>query len=344
MNRSKAPFSPIGKLLPLLVLSVVTSSVSVMVRAQDAEQQNFGHARTTRLTTLRATPAGDGAPLRALLANETLRWVEGERRDGFLRVIQERGPVGWVNEADLAAIEPPLLVAVAEAATACATTLSACPTHGCATDGTPHALLNRQKRRAPLAGAAPLLTFPDFKHLQQQSDALVGQAHELDATQRAQLSALQTTAGPVSEGATVQVAGFIATGPAVPHANLGGESVNCQLSGVGNNDFHISIVPATNGTEFTGIVVEMIPQNRIAAWNLAKLKKAQQQRRPVLVTGALFYDNAHTVNNDPQSTSTQPKRFSLWEIHRISDFRVCLKAGGGCDPAQVSQWNPLSAL
>ena len=333
-----------GSAIQRILFRVVASIFCATPRAQDADQQSFGHARTAHLTTLRATPAADGTALRALLADENVRWVEGERRNGFLRVIQERGPIGWVAEADLTAVQAPTLVVEAEAATACATNLGTCPTSGCAASGTPHALLNRQKRRAPLAGAARLVTFADFKRLQQQADDLVGQAHELAATERAQLVALQTSAGKVSEGNRVSVSGFLAKGPGAPHANSGGESVNCQLTGAPNNDVHISIVPQSGASEFAGIVVEMIPQNRPAPWSLANLKKAQQQKRRVLVIGPLFYDNAHTVNDDPQSSSTQPKRFSLWEIHRIGDFRVCRKVNNHCDPTQLSQWQPLSAL
>jgi hypothetical protein len=64
---------------------------------------------------------------------------------------------------------------------------------------------------------------------------------------------------------------------------------------------------------------------------------------PVLVVGGLLYDNEHLVNDDPsQPKGGQPKRFSLWEIHPITEFLVCEQAGG-CDPVARAQWTALSA-
>ena len=80
-------------------------------RSQDVEQNSFGTAVTTRATTLRATAAAEGTALRFLAANEPLRWVENEQRNGFLRVIQARGPVGWVAESDLGDVQRAVLVA-----------------------------------------------------------------------------------------------------------------------------------------------------------------------------------------------------------------------------------------
>jgi hypothetical protein len=322
----------------LLIACMVTA------RAQEVEQRSFGVAQTARATNLLAAPAVDGTVLRFLSSDEPLRWVEGERRNGFLRVVQERGPIGWAAEADLKNMQPPLPVVSPEPAVVCASSLAQCPTLGCATAGSTHALLNRQKRRAALAGATRVLSFADFKGLQQQAENLVGQAQQLDAQERGQLQDLHTSAGLVAEGRRVRLAGFIAAGPGAPRANSGGESVNCQLSGANNNDFHISIVPRVGDTEWQGIVVEMVPQGRAASWTLANLRKARTQKRRVLVTGPLFYDNAHTVNDDPQSSSNQPKRFSLWEIHRVTSFKVCLRANNDCDPERPAEWGLLASL
>lgn len=63
----------------------------------------------------------------------------------------------------------------------------------------------------------------------------------------------------------------------------------------------------------------------------------------VLIIDGLMYDNEHFVNDNPASPKgTQPKRFSLWEIHPVTAFYVC-PAGDWCDPTQLGQWQTLTA-
>jgi len=61
----------------------------------------------------------------------------------------------------------------------------------------------------------------------------------------------------------VRLVAFLSEG--TPHANSG-ESVNCNLKREDNNDLHVSVTETKNGSEFDGIVVEMIPQDRPANW------------------------------------------------------------------------------
>jgi hypothetical protein len=136
----------------------------------------------------------------------------------------------------------------------------------------------------------------------------------------------------------VQLAGFLVGNP---HPNTG-ESVNCNLSGPANNDFHIPFASDPDQTPFQGIVVEMIPQNRPANWNIKVLKQIEAARRMVLVTGQLFYDNMHRVNPDQDdSLSGQPPRFSLFEIHPITSVAVCLRSDTSCDPSDRAAWETL---
>jgi len=155
---------------------------------------------------------------------------------------------------------------------------------------------------------------------------------------------LRVTTGTVREGRLVKVGGFLAAG-LEPHANTSGESVNCRFTQSANNDFHISIVENTGEDEFKGIVVEMIPQGRSADWTLAKLRSVRQQGKRVLVVGALFYDNIHMVNDDPNHPiGGQPKRVSLWEVHPIARFFICTKANDNCSVSSIgatSGWKRL---
>jgi hypothetical protein len=97
-------------------------------------------------------------------------------------------------------------------------------------------------------------------------------------------------------------------------------------------------------TDYQGIVVEMIPQDRPAAWNLANLTTVVNNQQLVLVTGALLYDNLHFVNSDSSNPKGgQPARFSLWEIHPVTNMVVCSKSDNSCDPSNASDWLPLGS-
>jgi hypothetical protein len=169
---------------------------------------------------------------------------------------------------------------------------------------------------------------------------LVGEAAELTPAERASIRNLTAGSFTTGEGHTVAVTGFIVGTP--PHANSG-ESVNCNLTKKDENDFHISLAQRANQTAFQSIVVEMIPQDRNPGWTLTKLKDVEAKKRRVMVTGQLFYDNAHRVNKNPQhSLAGEPKRFSLWEVHPIRQFFVCTSAP--CNVNDQSQWTKLEDL
>ena len=146
------------------------------------------------------------------------------------------------------------------------------------------------KRWIPAGTHGHLLTVADFKTLQQDVDALVGQDSTLEKHKfepnRQELRTLSTVSGGVSEGDLVRVMGFIHFA-----SKQQPESVNCYAADA--IDIHINIGAAKADTEFDGIVVEMIPQFRLEDWDpTAKaLKRVQQAALPVLVVGSLTYDN-----------------------------------------------------
>ncbi len=228
----------------------------------------------------------------------------------------------------------------------CAADLDHCPSRGCAKAGTPDALLNQLKRTMPQSDTPTLLTLDDFELLQNQADNLVGQKATLGRTARSQLRKLNVSSGQISEGALVEVTAYIVgLERGLPRANKSGESVNCRLKGTDNNDFHIPIARAPEDTEFDGIVVEMIPQNRPEGWSISMLKRVARESRPVLVRGQLFYDNKHLVNDDPiEPISGQPARFSLWEIHPVTEFLVCMRPDKTCNSGDATQWEKLEKL
>ena len=227
----------------------------------------------------------------------------------------------------------------------CQPTISKCPRRGCEKEDTPGALSNILKHNLQPQDSIKTLTFADFQSLQAQVEKLFdGKYSTLTKPDRARLRHLKAGGQTVGEGDLVEIVGYIAVKPekSKPHANDSGESVNCRLTGSENNDFHISVTPAPDGSEFDGIVVEMIPQQRNKAWTEAQLQGVQKAHLPVRVRGQLFFDNHHRVNADPKhNLGNQPKRMALWEVHPVAQFDVCTAQhcaanGGGWKP--LEEW------
>ena len=70
-------------------------------------------------------------------------------------------------------------------------------------------------------------------------------------------------------------------------------------------------------------------------------KLAELRGKLLLIEGGLIYDNVHFVNGDADNPlPSQPKRFSLWEIHPVTSVKVCKKTTvSQCDPDRASDWN-----
>jgi hypothetical protein len=300
----------------------------------------------TKSTNLRAAPSKTSPRIVGLEAKEAVTLLDSRPKNGFYHVRVTKTTDGWVwaegvqtrqlvrrpMARELEKVTPGL------AAAKCAPDLASCPANGCSAAGSPHALVNELKQTVPTGNAPTLLTFDDFASLQAQADNLVGEDSEIPVDTRSQLTGLNVSAGQVSEGSLVSVLGYLV---ATPHANTG-ESVNCNLKGESNNDFHIPMSNDPNNSDYQGIVVEMIPQSRPDVWNLSNLTQVESNQQLVMVTGGLFYDNLHKVNGDPSNpVGGQPRRFSLWEVHPLTAFVVCTKADNSCDPAQPGDWAPL---
>jgi hypothetical protein len=231
------------------------------------------------------------------------------------------------------------------------TSLAACPNIGCSKPNSPLAVTNATKRTTTTSGTPTRIGFDDFATLQKDIDskfangpitvagATVSSVRNMAAAPRKIiLSGLKAPSGTFTEGNFVELTGFIAATKESPHPNTG-ESVNCKLTDPPSNDFHINITPQKNQDETQGVVVEMIPQNphrQNNDWNLDKLKKIQAQQLQVRIRGRLFFDDEHVPITDKTSKSN-PKRFSVWEIHPLSSFEVCLASS--C--TDTTGWKPL---
>lgn len=297
-------------------------------------------AHLSKASRLHKTPGG---PSKGVIQSGEKVEVAGTS-NGWVRVRQS-GKTGWVDRRFLKPEDPSVDLAPkkfarqASAKTGCGvTSLKDCPPIGCATgddqESKDHALMNTRKRGPGEKPAAPL-TVAAFATLQSKADDLVGEAASLTPEERDSISNLDIGGVTTGEGHLVTVVGYLV---GVPHPNTG-ESVNCNLTGTDNNDFHIPFADSPSKTPYEGIVIEAIPQDRSSGWTTAKMKKIVQAKQRVMVTGQLFYDSAHRVRTNPKTLTNQPPRFSLWEVHPVDDFLVCTK--GKCSPSDPTQWTKL---
>ena len=328
----------------LLLLSALLLASPAL--AQEQEGITIVPGTVQRATSVHSKPGAREPIISRLPANATVRILSPERRRGFWRVILDRGRQGYILENDVTVPDSAMLDESGGADARkppCKEPLSACTPQGCAPDDSDKALFNTAKNHLPGGTRSVSITFPDIKSLQRQADTKVEQGKELSHAERNSISNLTVANGRVGEGKLAKLIGFIVKS-SDPHANTG-ESVNCNLPRPENNDFHISLALKPTQSEFQGIVVEMIPHDRPAQWTLEKLRKVKRDGRMVMVVGGLFYDNDHVVNADPaDDLGGQPKRFSLWEIHPITQFFVCQRAGNACSASNVAQWTKLEDL
>jgi len=302
----------------------------------------FGQVTTNKKTAFKVAPNAQAAGSKTIEPNTDLRWVRGDRKGKYLRVMIPKGPTGWVLAADAKTIAKPDLssIALEGSAQPCVSpeTLKACTTKkptGCAATDSAHGLLNQFKRTMPPEGTPTTVTFDTFSQLQSAAVELVDQGADIPPPERDKIKSIETAEGTVGEGSLVRLVAFLSEGK--PHANTG-ESVNCNLKSEENNDLHISVTERKSGNEFDGIVVEMIPQDRPDNWTAAQV--GTLRGKVLLIEGALLYDNMHVTNGDANNPlAGQPKRFSLWEIHPITSVKVCKKATvSQCDPDRASDW------
>jgi len=329
------------KYCPLIVqLTAMALFVTPSANAQE-DTPVSGKVTTTQKTALKTAPKASSAAVMTLAPNTDLRWVMGDHKGKYVRIMVPKGPSGWVLESDVTKVAEPDLSDIALAGTAqpCVSpeTLNACTTAkptGCSPADSEHGLANQLKRTVPPEEAPTTLTFDTFSQLQSAAVELVDEGVEIPPADRDQIKSIETAEGTVGEGSRVRLMAFLSAGK--PHANTG-ESVNCNLKTEANNDIHISVSESEDASEFEGIVVEMIPQDRPAKWTSTKVRKLRGKL--LLIEGGLFYDNLHFVNGDAANPlPRQPKRFSLWEIHPVVLVKVCKKANNQCDPDRASDW------
>ena len=262
--------------------------------------------------------------------------------DGWVRVRTRKGKKGWVDRRYLTKPFPADTPEMAEEQyPPCPTDPSApCPDIGCVKNQAEE-LRHKAKRNASRTGRITPLAISSFETLQTRARDAVGEDADLLADDRDLLRNLPVGDARVSEGSRVLVTGYVVGEPR-PNKK---ETVNCNFTGELNNDYHIPIAtrPSTGNhklDEYRSIVVEMIPQDRPDGWTDEKLKKIRDAKLMVKVEGRLFYDDLHQVNKTPRRpVGGEPRRFSIWEVHPVTEFWVCKKKR--CVAKNANEWITL---
>jgi hypothetical protein len=140
-----------------LITALITLACFVKSSAvADEDTPAFGKVTTKKKTAIKAAPNAPAAATTMVDANTDLRWVMGDRKGKYLRVMIPKGPLGWVLEADVNKVAEADLadIALQSRAQPCVSpeTLNACTTKkptGCSSAGSAHGLVNQLKRTVP---------------------------------------------------------------------------------------------------------------------------------------------------------------------------------------------------
>ena len=200
---------------------------------------------------------------------------------------------------------------------------------------------NRAKNNFCATGSAASLSFVSFKKLQQKTDE--GKADGVNfKADRTLLREIHTTSDgdTVGEGSRVRFAAFVLKADHSNHKK-DGEKVNCNRKGRPFNDVHIALVEkSTTKDQCKSVTAEISPHFRPDDWTPGALKDLKDLKKPVRITGQLFFDSSHAPCHD--GVKPNPKRQSVWEIHPAYRIEVCsVNSLSACNVNTDSKWTDL---
>ena len=210
-----------------------------------------------------------------------------------------------------------------------------------AAEDTPeHRAQNRAKNNFCASGDPLTLTFNDFEKLQTAAENahVTFGARDTLPTDRSVLVNLMDdgAGGKVGEGRLVRLVGFI-----IDTKAGSSESVNCNRTKIVNNDIHIALGKDPNDDECDGVIAEISPHFRPKDWNRTNLNALT--RRPVRITGQLFFDASHLPCHNGKPKQGDPRRMSIWEIHPVYAVDVCIERKlTSCKIDDDDKWLPLN--
>src|SRR4051794_14115433 len=88
--------------------AAVLLALSSSAFAQEVEGAPAGSVATARSTVIHSQPKASGAVMAQVESGATLRWIMGQKKNGFVRVMQPKGKSGWVT---VSALDPSSTVA-----------------------------------------------------------------------------------------------------------------------------------------------------------------------------------------------------------------------------------------
>ena len=207
---------------------------------------------------------------------------------------------------------------------------------------------------ASASGSPHEVKVPELKTLQENVDksnvdyGSVGDHHQGPPADRATLFT-QLPPGSTKEGDLVSFVGYI-----VEAKGGSSETVNCHCPDLfsGGNplsiDVHMALAdhPVTlakatkDATLCTDtFVAETIPHLRPASLELAAIQPLVG-KKIVKVTGQIFFDGSHRPCQGTTRGSSDPARFTVWEIHPVYKIEVCTKNTINDCGADSANWQP----
>ncbi|MEO6655715.1 MAG: hypothetical protein ABIO36_06490, partial [Pyrinomonadaceae bacterium] len=177
-----------------------------------------------------------------------------------------------------------------------ATSFGDCPADGCGVD----LLLNTAKNRTDL---------PNEADVQQKTIAKIAAFKRPKKWSWNQSRALLESWG---EGTPLRVTLFLQH---VENYKAGAEACNCNLTGDGNNDYHLVLGRTANAPEKQSLTAEISPRIRRTNWDYDRLKELAKQKTYVRVTGWAMLGTQHIGDQ-------HPIRRTHWEIHPVTKFEI----------------------
>jgi hypothetical protein len=240
--------------------------------------------------------------------------------------------------------------------------IESCGLAGQVQNGSGEASQNPVKNNLCQTGIAQPITIPELFGLQQlvdDSGMPYGNPHSHgpgpppDRSKLYNLPALNN-GSHFEEKQIVTFVGYLVEAHYSPQYPSGsGETVNCKRTQHEEVDIHLAFSTTPGRIEKSDknrvaklcktVSGEMIPHLRPSVWDMNALDQVMDLKRPVRVTGQLFFDASHRPCNGNEGGTGDPRRISSWEIHPIYTFEVCkLDSLNKCNPTKNSLWQPIS--
>ncbi|HEV2729614.1 MAG TPA: hypothetical protein VGV15_06245, partial [Terriglobales bacterium] len=223
---------------------------------------------------------------------------------------------------------------------------SSCDSAGSSTSDA-QAAQNEAKNNFCATSTPVSLNFDNFSQLQQAAEnagVSFGSDSRLPDDRAPLQNILQiSTQGRVGEGSVVRVAAFVMN---AHYSNVSkGETVNCKLTGIENNDIHIvlgqNVVPSgqklSEAEECASITAEISPHFRPDFWTPDTLNS--HNAHLFRFTGQLFFDAAH---RPCMGSKASPRRRSIWEVHPTYAVDICIEPSNNCTADNDENWVALS--